>query len=294
MRDPAKNPVKNMGASVRARLLKVAKERGQTFDLLLTRYTLERLLYRLSQSGHKDNFILKGAILFTTWVDNAHRPTRDVDLLGFGASQPEAVLAVFQEICGIAEDDGVTFDVGALKIDRNRDDLAYGGLRVTTDARVGGAKIRVVVDIGFGDAVEPGLDEVELPVLLDLPAPKLRAYPKETVIAEKFQAMVSLGRANTRMKDFYDIWFLAKTFTFEDDRLARAIAATFNRRETEVPLGVPDALTDGFAQDDQKRRQWTAFVEGALADPVDLDVVIADLREFFLPHAEAASKLAGR
>ncbi|MBU1211533.1 MAG: nucleotidyl transferase AbiEii/AbiGii toxin family protein [Alphaproteobacteria bacterium] len=293
MRDPVKNPVKNMGASVRARLLKIAKERGQTFDLLLTRYTLERLLYRLSTSPHKDNFVLKGAMLFTTWVDNAHRPTRDVDLLGFGASQPEAILAVFQEICGIAEDDGVIFDVAALRIERNRDDLAYGGLRVTTDALVGGAKIRVVIDIGFGDAVEPGLNEIELPILLDLPAPRLRAYPMETVISEKFQAMVNLGRANSRMKDFYDIWFLARAFTFEDDRLARAIVATFKRRNTEFPVEVPDALTDSFAQDDHKRNQWTAFVAGVLAEPVDLDVVIAELRAFLMPHAKAASKLAG-
>jgi len=209
-----RDPIKNMGASVRARLLKISKERGQTFDLLLTRYALERFLYRLSTSGHKDNFVLKGAMLVTTWLDNAHRPTRDVDLLGFGSSQADDILVVFQEICAIHADDGITFDVDALRIDRNREDLDYGGLRVTTDAHVGGARIRVVIDIGFGDAIEPGLTEIELPVLLDAPAPKLRAYAMETVIAEKFQAMVDLGRANSRMKDFYDIWFLAKTFAF--------------------------------------------------------------------------------
>lgn len=283
-----RKPVKNVGASVRARLLTIAKERGQTFDLLLTRYVLERFLYRLSTSKHKDSFVLKGAMLVTTWLDNAHRPTRDVDLLGFGSSQPEGILAIFEEICAIDADDGVTFDAKALKIDRNREDLAYGGLRVATDASVGGAKIRVVIDIGFGDAVEPGLNEIELPVLLDLPAPKLRAYAMETVIAEKFQAMVQLGRANSRMKDFYDIWFLAKTFTFEDDRLARAIAATFKRRDTEIPEGIPDALSDAFAQDEQKRKQWEAFVSGILGEPVPLDVIVRDLREFLLPRAQAA------
>jgi predicted nucleotidyltransferase component of viral defense system len=288
MRKPVKPAPKNMGASVRARLLNIARERGQTFDLLLVRYALERFLYRLSLSAHKDNFVLKGAMLLATWLDNAYRPTRDIDLLGFGASQPEAILAVFREICAIETEDGVVFDAGALRIDRNREDLEYGGLRVVTDARIGGAKIRVVVDIGFGDAVEPGLNEIELPVLLDLPAPRLRAYPKEAVIAEKFQAMVDLGRANSRMKDFYDIWFLAKTFTFEDDRLARAITATFARRKTGIPVEAPDALSDAFAQDDAKRKQWEAFASSVLSKPVPLDVVVKDLRAFLLPHAQAA------
>ena len=283
-----RDPIKNMGASVRGRLLKISKERGQTFDLLLTRYVLERLLYRLSTSNHKDNFVLKGAMLVTTWLDNAHRPTRDVDLLGFGSPEPEAMLAVFQEICVLKADDGVTFDVDALSIDGNREDLAYGGLRLTTNAEIGGAKIRVVIDIGFGDAIEPGLNEIELPVLLDLPAPRLRAYPKETVIAEKFQAMINLGRANSRMKDFYDIWFLAKMFEFNDDHWARAIKATFERRETEIPGDVPDALSEAFSQDEQKKKQWSAFISGILQDPVALDVVVSDLREFLLPHAQAA------
>lgn len=283
-----RDPIKNMGASVRARLLKISKERGQTFDLLLTRYALERFLHRLSTSGHKDNFVLKGAMLVTTWLENAHRATRDVDFLGFGSSQADDILVVFREICAIQADDGVTFDVGALKIEQNREDLAYGGLRVTTNADVGGARVRVVIDIGFGDAIEPGLTEIELPVLLDAPAPRLRAYAMETVIAEKFQAMIDLGRANSRMKDFYDVWFLAKTFAFEDDRLAIAIAATFKRRGTEIPGDIPDALSDAFAQDEQKRKQWTAFVAGILSEPVALEAVVKDLHEFLMPHARAA------
>lgn len=287
-----REPLKNMGASVRARLLKMSKERGQPFDLLLTRYVLERFLYRLSSTAHRENFVLKGAMLVTTWLENPHRPTRDIDLLGFGASQPETILAAFREICAINPDDGVNFDVAGLTIDRNREDLAYGGLRVVTNAQIGGARVRVVIDIGFGDATEPGLNEIEMPVLLEQPAPKLRAYAMETVIAEKFQAMVVLGRANSRMKDFYDNWFLAKAFTFEGDRLASAIAATFERRQTEVPLDVPDALTDAFARDDQKRKQWDAFVSGVLSDPVALDVVISDLRAFLMPHAASARRIS--
>lgn len=283
-----REPVRNMGASVRARLLKISKERGQPFDLLLTRYALERFLYRLSTTAHRGNFVLKGAMLVTTWLKNPHRPTRDIDLLGFGNAQPEAILAVFKEICTIEANDGVTFEGEGLTIERNREDLAYGGLRVATNAHVGGARVRVVADVGFGDAIEPGLNEIELPVLLDQPVPRLRAYAMETVIAEKFQAMVALGRVNSRMKDFYDIWFLAKTFTFKDDRLARAIAATFKCRQTQVPVDVPDALTDAFAKDDQKRKQWDAFVSGVLAEPAPLDVVVTDLRAFLTLHAEKA------
>jgi predicted nucleotidyltransferase component of viral defense system len=286
-----REPIKNMGASVRARLLRLSKERGQPFDLLLTRYALERFLYRLSTTDHRGNFVLKGAMLVTTWLQNPHRPTRDIDLLGFGNAQPEAILATFREVCALSADDGVEFDVDGLTVDRNREDLAYGGLRVGTEARIGGARIRVIIDIGFGDAIEPGVNEIELPVLLDLPAPKLRAYAMETVIAEKFQAMVALGRANSRMKDFYDIWFLAKTFTFDDDRLARAISATFKRRETEVPVDVPDALTDAFAEDDQNQRQWQAFIEGVLAEPASLSAVVRDLQGFLMPHARTARAL---
>lgn len=283
-----REPIKNMGASVRARLLTISKERGQPFELLLTRYVLERFLYRLSTTAHRRNFVLKGAMLVTTWLENPHRPTRDIDLLGIGNAQPEVILAAFKEICAIEADDGVTFDAEGLIIERNREDLAYGGLRVATNAQIGGARVRVVIDVGFGDAIEPGLNEIELPVLLDQPAPTLQAYAMETVIAEKFQAMVALGRANSRMKDFYDLWFLAKTFTFENDRLARAITATFKRRQTQVPVDVPDALTDAFAKDDQKRKQWDAFISGVLAEPAPLDVVVTDLRAFLTPYAEQA------
>jgi len=162
-----RKPIQNIGASVRARLLKLAKERNQPFDLLLTRYTLERLLYRLSSSPYRERFVLKGAMLMTNWMDDPHRPTRDLDLLAFGDPDPEAILGVFREICAIKADDAVVFDISALAVDRVRDELEYGGLRIKTNATVDGAKVRVLVDIGFGDAVEPGLTEIELSVLLN-------------------------------------------------------------------------------------------------------------------------------
>jgi predicted nucleotidyltransferase component of viral defense system len=286
MREPA-----NMGASIRARLLKLSKDRNQPFQLLLTRYVLERLLYRLASTKHRDRFVLKGAMLMTTWFDDPFRPTQDLDLLGFGDPDPEAMLAVFREICAVTANDGVSFDVQALAIDRVRDELEYGGLRIKTNATLDGARIRVLIDIGFGDAIEPGLNDVDMPVLLDLPSPKLRAYHQETVIAEKFQAMVMLGRANSRMKDLYDIWVLSRCYEFTGDRLARAIAATFARRKTPVPVDRPDALTKGFADDTAKQAQWISFIDNVAVQPGSLDDVISDLATFLMPHAVAASKL---
>jgi predicted nucleotidyltransferase component of viral defense system len=278
----------NIAASVRARLLNLSREGGLLFDLLLTRYVLERLLYRLSTTAHRERFALKGAMLLTTWFNDPLRPTRDLDLLGFGDPDPEAMISVFRDICGVDCDDGVVFDQDSLTVDRNRDDLEYGGLRLKMNATLENARVRVLIDIGFGDATEPGLAELDLPVLLDLPAPHLRAYPMETVIAEKFQAMVMLGRANSRMKDLYDIWVLLRAYTFDDDRLARAIAATFARRKTAIPDALPDALTPAFADDPAKQRQWTAFVHDLANQPASLHGVISDLAAFLMTHAEAA------
>jgi len=284
-------PKRNMGASVRARLLAIARERGQTFDLLLTRYALERLLYRLSTTPHRERFVLKGAMLMTTWFDKPFRPTRDLDFLGFGDSEPQKVLNVFREICAIAMDDGVTFDLDALEIGQIREELEYGGLRIKTYASVGGARIRVVIDVGFGDAVEPAIAELEYPVLLDLPAPRLRAYPPETVMAEKFEALVKLGQANTRMKDFYDMWLLAREHEFEGGALARAIAATFARRKTDIPTDRPVGITKAFASDPGKRQLWKSFGQTIGVELPPLDQVIEELAGFLMPHAlEAAAQ----
>jgi len=284
--------IKNIGASVRARLLNLAKASGQSFDLVLTRFALERLLYRLSQSRYADRFVLKGAMLLMTWLGDPHRGTRDLDLLGFGDPSPEAMLAIFREILEQDVSDGVLFDAEALRVDRIREELEYGGLRLRTAASISGARIGVTIDIGFGDALEPGVELLDYPSMLNLPAPRLRAYARETVIAEKFQAMVALGRANSRMKDFYDVWILSRTFAFDDDRLARAIAATFSRRGTPLPTEIPDALTPAFAADEQKQQQWRAFIEDVAQDPGSLTDVVSGLAAFLMAHAAAAAKFA--
>ena len=276
----------NIGASLRARLLKLAQQRDQPFQILLTRFVLERLLYRLSLSPHRDRFVLKGAMLMTSWFQDPFRPTQDLDLLGFGNPDPDGLLAVFREVCSVTADDGVIFNAAGLTIEQIREDTEYGGLRLKTNATLDGARIRVLVDIGFGDAVEP--EELVLPVLLDLPAPTLRAYRPETVIAEKFQAMVMLGRANSRMKDFYDIWVLSRSTVFAGDALPRAIRATFNRRGTALPAEVPDALTRGFADDAAKQAQWVSFVANVAVKPGPLSEVVDDLATFLMPQVVAA------
>ena len=279
---------RNVGASVRQRLLNLAHARGQPMELLLTRYALERLLHRLSISPHRDRFVLKGAMLLATWFDEPHRATRDVDLLGFGDAAEDALLGTFHEIMAVAVDDGVTFDLKGLRIEAIREEVEYGGSRIRTTAALAGARIPITVDIGFGDAVEPGVEHIDLPVLLDMPSLYLRAYPPETVIAEKFHAMVVLGRANSRMKDYYDVWMLTGAFKIEPERLRRAIVATFARRKTVIPSIVPDGLSNAFSADLGKQLQWEAFARNLSGPTPSLSLVVDELRlrltDFVTPH----------
>lgn len=272
----------NIAASLRARLLNIARETKQPFEVLLTRFVLERLLFRLSRSKHADRFVLKGAMLLATWLPHTPRGTRDLDLLGFGDASEQQTLVIFRDVLAMVDDDGVEFDVDSLQIGPIREEMEYGGVRLRGMATLSGARITIIVDIGLGDSVEPGLDTIDYPSLLNLPRPRLRAYAPETVIAEKFQAMVALGRANSRMKDFYDIWILTKTFDFASDRLARAIAATFTRRQTKIPTDLPDALTQEFAKDPLKQRQWTAFIASIDGAPDRLDQVVSELAPFLM------------
>jgi predicted nucleotidyltransferase component of viral defense system len=287
---PEPKKLRDLGASVRARLLRLAQQKGQSFELLLTRYAIERLLYRLSLSSHRDRFVLKGAMLMTSWFDDPHRPTRDVDFLGYGDSAPEAMLSTFRDICAVPTDDGIAFDPATLRIERIREELAYGGVRLRTIGQLAGARITVIIDIGFGDAVEPGIEDIDLPVLLGLPQPRLRAYARETVIAEKFQAMVLLGLANSRMKDFYDVWVLSRNYSFDQDRLTRAVVATFERRGTTIPISAPVALTQEFANDAGKQQQWAAFIRDLTADVPSLGQVVTDLAIFLMPYAHDAKQ----
>ena len=275
----------NVPASVRQRLLNLAQESNQDFGLLLTKYSLERLLYRLSVSPHREGFILKGALLFDLWTAHPHRPTRDLDLLGRGDSSLEKYRRLFSEICEqTVEDDGLNFMSNTVRAERIKDDEDYEGVRVLLQARLGVARISLQIDIGFGDVITPGPIEVEYPTMLDFPAPKLRAYPRETVVAEKFEAMVKLGMANSRMKDFYDLWELSRRFDFDGSILMSAIQATFQRRATTFPPGTPLSLSPEFYDAPSKRTQWTAFLrKSGLMSAETLGEVVAHLRTFLLP-----------
>ena len=281
---------RNLGASVRARLLQISKEKEQNFELILTRYAIERLLYRLAQSPQTDRFVLKGGMLLMTWFDEPFRATRDVDFLGCGDPAPDVVLRIFKELFSIDLEDGVRFDADGARVSRVRDENEYGGLRIRTTADIDGARIVVNVDVGFGDATEPGVEMLDYPVLLDMPMPRLRGYARETIVAEKFHAMVALGLINSRMKDYFDLWILSNTFDFDRSRLAKAISATFARRGTAIPDEVPDALTSAFAADATKQQQWESFKRDLVADPGSLHDVVSAVASFLMPAATSARK----
>jgi hypothetical protein len=202
---------KNLPASIRNRLFALAKNRGEDFQLLLTRYGLERVMHRIGQSPYREQFVLKGAMLFSLWSEDAHRATRDLDLLGRGASEIARLEAVFREIMRMeVEADGLEFIEPSLRGARMREDQEHEGVRIQFEVRLVSARIPVQIDIGFGDAITPAAKEIVYPSLLQLSPPMLLAYPRETVVAEKFQAMVQLGMANSRMKDFYDLWIMSQ------------------------------------------------------------------------------------
>ena len=273
---------KNRAASIRARLKNRADVAKQDFNLTLTHYGLERLLYRLSVSKHAPNFLLKGALLFMLWYDVPQRPTRDADLLGFGPEDANSVAAAFHDMCAIEVDDGIAFDAGSVKATEIRKGAGYGGVRAELRAMLDGARITLQVDIGFGDVVTPAPETISYPVLLDdLPPPSLRAYTKYTVVAEKFQALCTLGMANSRMKDYFDLWVLLREGDLNDAELVRAIQATFTRRRTALPEGVPAGLSDDFAMDAGKQAQWRAFVTRNKLDTMGLDELVQHLRAAF-------------
>ena len=283
----------NLAQSVHHRLLNRAREQGEDFNLVLIRYMLERFLYRLGRSRHKESFILKGAMLFAAWTDQPHRPTRDLDLLGIGDSSDETLVRIFREIVGTpVEPDGLVFDGHRISISEIREAQDYPGKRIKLRVRLGNARNDLQIDVGFGDAVMPEPAEIDFPTLLDSSAPRIRAYPFETVIAEKLQALVVFGITISRMKDFYDLWVLSKQFAFDGASLSAAMAATFERRSTSVPNDVPTALTDDFANDRVKRTQWAAFLKGSALTgaPPSLSAVVHDLRAFLLAPLHAAGE----
>lgn len=283
------NPASSLPQSVQARLVKLAHARMVDPNLILVRYASERLLYRLSRSKHAKQFVLKGGMLLVAWLGDMIRPTRDVDLLGFGDLTEESLVRTFAEVATVeVEPDGVAFDPGSITVSQIRDQDAYGGLRLVLLGALGTARLRVQVDVGIGDAVTPEPQSIEYPSLLDFPPPIIRGYPRETAIAEKLHAMVVLGSKNSRMRDFFDVRELARYEPFEGARLVRAIRATFDRRRTTVP-DTALALTPAFAAMAGKDEQWRAFLRKNAFPEEDLATTIESVAAFLAPPLENAA-----
>jgi predicted nucleotidyltransferase component of viral defense system len=271
---------KDLAASVRARLLNLAKAEGTDFNQLLIRYALERLLYRLSQSAHADQFLLKGALLFNLWYDMPHRPTRDADLLGFGASDLLSLGQVFRDIASVHVEDGITFDPDSVRVEDIRKEAGYAGARVTLLGNLANARCKMQIDIGFGDAVTPAPISAVYPVLIDdFPAPKLRTYPVYTVASEKLHAIALLGMTNSRLKDYFDLYVLLEREALDSMTLANAIAATFMRRGMVLPSDTPIGLTDEFANDSSRQQLWRAFQKKNNLGQMPLEQIVTVVRE---------------
>jgi predicted nucleotidyltransferase component of viral defense system len=287
---PARRPT-NVAASVRARLLDLSRTQGVEFQLLLSEFAIERLLYRLGVSANAEQFVLKGATLFRLWSDDRGRATWDLDLLGRGANTVAGVVTVIRDLCGVGADDGIVFDSDSVKGEDIRATEAYAGVRVRLDARLAEARIPVQVDVGFGDAIVPAPTLQTYPTLLEHPAPRILVYPRETVVAEKLEAMASLGVTNSRMKDYYDVHRLAQSSAFDGASLARAIRATFDRRRTPFPETVPLSLAPGFLAAPERQTQWRAFLRrGRLDAPPGAGHLAEELRAFLLPVLAAAAR----
>jgi predicted nucleotidyltransferase component of viral defense system len=278
-------------ASIRHKLRDLARAHEEDFDYVLRQYVMQRLLYRLSSSEYSGQFLLKGALLFWVWNEDFHRPTRDIDLLSFGDNDVPHLESVFRQIVSQEEDDGLAFDVDSVSGIEIKEDADYSGVRINGFANLKNARIPFQVDIGYGDAVVPAAEEVKLPVYLDLPAPQLRAYPVYAVIAEKFQAMVMLGIANSRMKDFYDLRVIAHTMILDGNILAQAMKATFETRKTAITTETLTIFSNEFKQDTGKSIQWNAFLnKNNITDEAVFSDIIAEIQRFIEPIYQAISE----
>jgi predicted nucleotidyltransferase component of viral defense system len=285
--------VKNLPASVKARLANLAREQKEEFQELLSRYGRERLLYRLSVSEYQERFILKGALLFAYWTGAPHRPTRDLDLLGYGDPDIALLEKMFRDLCAVqVQPDGLVFQPDSVNGERIKDEEKYQGARLHMTALLEKSRIPLQIDVGFGDRVVPAPEEIDFPTLLDFPAPQLRSYTRESMVAEKFEAMVKLGMLNTRMKDFFDVWTVCQEFSFDGPTLSRAIKATFETRGTDVPNKPPLALSPEFYDDREKNAQWKAFLNKAKlnAGGKSLAEIAEALRAFLVPVSDAVAR----
>jgi len=278
-----KRPLKNISASIHQRLLNIARDTERPFNEVLQYFAMERFLHRLSRSPCADSFVLKGALLFRVWGVPDSRATRDIDFLAYVDNSPENLATIFREVCTIdGADDGLAFDPDTVEAQRIKEDAEYEGVRTKLRGQLGKAQVVMQIDVGFGDLIHPSAVQADYPALLDLPAPSLRMYPPETVVAEKAEAMVYLGSLNSRLKDFYDVWRMSQQFDFNGSVLCEAIRGTFQNRNTEI-IGFDDLVADLLGNENFDK-QWTAFLQKSkLAGPDDFAVVLASISEFLAP-----------
>lgn len=282
-------PIKNYSASVHQKLFNYAKNSHRHFNDLLTYFAMERFLYRLSQSKHKDTFVLKGALMFIVWEAPYSRATHDIDVLGRGDNTIPRLIETVREICTTpVPPDGMMYDSQSVVASQSQWESEYVGVRFGFVSRLGNARIPLQMDIGFGDAVFPKPDEIDYPAILDFPKPRLKGYPRETVVAEKLQAMFDLGMLNSRLKDFYDIWLLSVLFSFDGPSLTQAMKGTFDHRKTDFSVE-PAPFTKAFYMDKNKQVLWGKFVQKNALDtaPESLEILINALKKFLLPPLQS-------
>jgi predicted nucleotidyltransferase component of viral defense system len=282
---PEKSP-----ASIRQRLLNVARKKGQVFDVVLVTYGLERLIYRLSISKHQSSFVLKGGMLVALWTADEKRVTRDADFQGYGLASEAHLISAFSEIMREPVDDGLVFDVDRLNAEPIREVQQYGGTRLKTIANLGKTRIPIVIDIGFGDAMTAPKHMVEYPTLLHMPSAHIRAYPPETVVAEKFHAIVTLGLVNSRMKDYYDLWAILNSQSIEERKIDEAIQSTFVRRDTNIPTRTPSGLTIQYSKDPLKVQQWSAYTASIDLEGLSLDKVAYSIWTILGPSCDRLTR----
>ncbi len=280
-----KKTPKNLTASIHQRLINISHANNREFNEYLQYFAMERLLYRLSKSNYANDFTLKGALMLRVWGITSPRSTMDIDLLGRIDNDVNMAIGIFSEICSTAVDaDGIQFDVTSIRGEPIIEAATYEGVRIYVKGHLGNIRLTIHLDIGFGDVVVPDTPMAEFPTLLDFPAPIIRTYSRESMIAEKFEAMVRLGVVNSRMKDFFDVWLLSRQFDFDRCILADAIRQTFQHRDTEVPEN-PIAFTDEFITNPAKENQWHAFIERKRVDdaPTDISEIVAVIKTFLQP-----------
>jgi len=288
-----KRDIKNIEASVKALLQNKARETNRPFAEVLQYYGMERFLYRFSRSKYTDRFVLKGALLFTVWQIPERRTTLDIDFLARYDNRVASIEAVMREVCNVSVDpDGLVFDSKNVQGHKIKEDADYEGVRVKFLGFLERSRIPMQIDVGFGDIVYPKTKVIDYPVILDFPKPHLKGYPPESVISEKFEAMVKLGLLNSRMKDFYDIWLMMRQFNFSGSNLAEALRRTFEHRKTDLPKECPLFAEEIYDEKSDRQTLWKAFLKkGDIKHaPEKLAITAKEIENFLVKPLNAVKK----